>query len=74
MKTRLLLIALLAVAGAAIYFGVTQPHVSKIPPRVRGQLPDLKPVMPPPPELPPLIVPEIPALSPPVLPPVEKKL
>ncbi len=74
MKTRLLLLALLAVVGAAIYFSVTQRHVSKIPQRVRGQLPDLKPVMPPPPELPPLMVPEIPALSPPALPPVEKKL
>lgn len=73
MKTRLLLLALLAVVGAAIYFGVKQPHVSKIPQRVRGQLPDLKPARPPPLELPPLVVPEIPALSPPALPPVEKK-
>ena len=73
MKSRLLLVALLVLVGAALYFGLSQPHVSKIPQRVRGQLPDLKPIIPPPPELPPMIVPEIPALTPPMLPPMEKK-
>ncbi len=74
MKSRLLLVALLALVGVALYFGIAQPNVSKIPQRVRSQLPDLKPIMPPPLELPPMIVPEIPAVSPPMLPPIEKKL
>ena len=44
MKSRLLFVALLVLVGAALYFGLSQPHVSKIPQRVRGQLPDLKPI------------------------------
>ena len=73
MKTRLLWIAILSVGGTALYFGLAQPNVSTIPQRVRTQVPDLKPEMPPPPELPPLEIPPMPVLTPPVLPPVEKK-
>ena len=73
MKSRLLLAALLILVSAALYFGLSQPHVSKIPQRVRSQLPDLKPVIPPPPELPPLEIQQMPVLTPPLLPPVAKK-
>ncbi|MEO6245544.1 MAG: hypothetical protein ABIQ12_08915 [Opitutaceae bacterium] len=73
MKSRLLVLALVLVAGVAIYFGVAQPHVSKLPQRVREQVPDLKPVMPALPELPPLAMPAMPVLSPPVLPSIERK-
>ena len=73
LKDRLILIVILAVAGAALYFALVQPPVSKIPKRIRSQIPDLRPAMPPPPELPPLEIPALPALVPPLLPPVEKK-
>ena len=73
MKSRLLVLALLIVAGAALYFGLAQPHVSKIPQRVRAQLPDIKPPLPPPPALPPLEIPPMPTLTPPMLPPMERK-
>jgi hypothetical protein len=74
MKSRLLVITLFLVAGVALFFGLTQPHVSKIPQRVRAQLPELTPAMPALPELPALAIPAMPILSPPMLPPVEKKL
>ncbi len=75
MKSRLLVVTLLVLVGAALYFGVAQPHVSKIPRRVRSQLPDLKPIIPPPPQLPlpAMDIPPMPAVTPPLLPAVEKK-
>ena len=74
LKDRIMLIVILALGGTALYFGFAQPPVSKIPKRIRSQIPDLRPVMPPPPELPALEIPALPVLTPPVLPPLEKKL
>ena len=73
MKSRLLWIAIIVVAGTALYFGLAQPNVSTIPQRVRAQVPELKPEMPPPPELPTLEIPPMPVLTPPMLPPLERK-
>lgn len=68
MKTRLLWIAILAVGFTALYFGLTQPHVSTIPKEVRDPLADLRPVPPPPLELPALEIPPLPVISVPPLP------
>jgi len=68
MKTRLLWIAMLAVGLTALYFGVTQPHVSSIPQEVRDPLAELRPVPPPPIEPPPVVIPTLPAITPPPLP------
>ena len=71
LKDRLMLIVILTLGGTALYFGLAQPPVSKIPKRIRSQIPDLRPAMPPPPELPALEIPPLPALVPPLLPPVK---
>jgi hypothetical protein len=71
MKTRLLWIAIVAVGLAALYFGITQPHVSTVPRHLRDPIADLKPVAPPPIEPPVLTIPAIPPLTlPPIKPPV----
>ena len=69
MKTRLLWLAILAVGFTALYFGITQPHVSTIPQEVRDPLTDLRPAAPPPLELPALEIPALPTITPPPLPP-----
>jgi hypothetical protein len=68
MKSRLLLLAIVAVGAAALYFGLTQPHVSTIPKEVRDPLADLRPVPPPPLEMPALEIPPLPVISLPPLP------
>jgi len=68
MKSRLLLLAILAVGFTALYFGVTQPHVSSIPKEVRDPFAELRPEPPPPIELPTLEIPALPTLVPPPLP------
>jgi hypothetical protein len=62
MKDRLFLVAMLLVVGAALYFGLARPNVSRVPKRVRDPVADLKPVIPPV-ELPPITIPEIPAIA-----------
>ncbi|MBL9187645.1 MAG: hypothetical protein JNK23_09220 [Opitutaceae bacterium] len=62
MKDRLFLLAMLLVAGTALYCGLVQPRVSKIPPHIREAVDDLKPVIPPL-ALPTLVIPEIPAIE-----------
>lgn len=68
MKTRLLWLAILAVGFTALYFGLTQPHVSTIPKEVRDPLAELRPAPPPPLELPALEIPALPVITPPPLP------
>lgn len=70
MKTRLLWIAIFAVGLTALYFGVTQPHVSTLPRHIREPLADLPPPSPPPLEPPTLLIPPLPTLTPPVLRPM----
>jgi hypothetical protein len=62
MKTRLLWTLILGVGLTALYFGITQPHVSTIPDEIRDSLDDLKPPALPPLEMPALVMPEPPAL------------
>ena len=64
MKDRLFLIAILLIGGAALYFGLARPNVTKVPRRIRTSVEDLKPVFQPI-ELPPLVIPPIPAIEPP---------
>jgi hypothetical protein len=47
MKDRLFLLAILLIGGAALYFGLSQPNVSRVPKRVRDPAADLKPAIPP---------------------------
>ena len=68
MKTRLLWLAIFAVGFTALYFGLTQPHVSSIPKEVRDPFAELRPEPPPPIELPALEIPALPTLLPPPLP------
>ena len=70
MKNRLLWTLILSVGLTALYFGITQPHVSTIPAHVRDPLADLKPPAPPPLDPPALVIPETPTVALPVLPPV----
>ncbi|MBL9200336.1 MAG: hypothetical protein JNL39_07500 [Opitutaceae bacterium] len=62
MKDRLFLVAMLLVVGAALYFGLARPNVTRVPKRVRAPVEDLKPVFPPI-ELPAIALPEIPAIA-----------
>ncbi|MDP3070638.1 MAG: hypothetical protein Q8N18_10130 [Opitutaceae bacterium] len=62
MKDRLFLLAMLLVAGAALYIGLVQPNLSKVPPHIREAVDDLKPVIPPL-EPPTLVIPTIPAIE-----------
>lgn len=59
---------MLAVGLTALYFGITQPHVSTIPKEVRDPLAELRPVPPPPIEAPVVAIPPLPAILPPPLP------
>ena len=68
MKTRLLWTLILGVGLTALFFGITQPHVSLLPSEVRN-IEDLKPPILPPLEPPPLVIPETPTLSLPVFTP-----
>lgn len=68
MKTRFLWLAILGVGFTALYFGITQPHVSSIPKEVRDPFAELRPEPPPPIELPALEIPALPTLLPPPLP------
>lgn len=68
MKTRLLWLAIFAVGFTALYFGLTQPHVTSIPKEVRDPFAELRPEPPPPIELPALEIPALPTLLPPTLP------
>lgn len=70
MKTRLLWTLILSVGLTAMYFGITQPHVSTIPSELREPLDELKPPPFPPIELPPLVIPEIPVMTVPTLQPI----
>jgi hypothetical protein len=71
MKTRLLWIAIAAVGLAALYFGITRPHVTSIPRHISDPLADLKPVIVPTLEPPVLSIPPTPTLTlPPIKPPV----
>jgi hypothetical protein len=67
MKSRLLLLAIFAVGGMALYCGIARPTVSVIPGSVRESLDDLKPVAIPAPEPPPLVI-ATPNIVPPPLP------
>jgi hypothetical protein len=70
MKSRLLWIAIAAVGLTALFFGITQPHVSSIPRHISDPIADLKPVTPPSIEPPVLAVPALPPLTlPPIKPP-----
>jgi hypothetical protein len=66
MKTRLLWTLILGVGLTAIFFGITQPHVSSLPSELRD-IGDLKPPTLPPLEPPPLVMPETPTLTLPTL-------
>ena len=70
LKTRLLWIAIIALALPALYFGIARPHVSSIPKHVSEPMEEMKPPMPPPIEMPALEIPPIPTVEPPVLKPV----
>ena len=68
MKTRLLWIAIATVGFAALYFGITRPHVSSIPRHLRDPIADLKPTVVPSLEPPLLVMPPAPAFT---LPPIK---
>lgn len=68
MKSRLLLLAIVAVGAAALYFGLAQPHVSTIPKEVRDPLAELRPAPPPPIEPPAIVIPPLPTVTLPSLP------
>ncbi len=73
MKDRLFLLAMLLVGGTALYFGLVQPQVTKVPQRLRESVEDLKPVIPPL-EPPALVIPQIPVIElPQVLPKAAEK-
>ena len=72
MKTRLLWTLILGVGLTALYFGITQPHVSTLPSEVHENIDNLKPPTPPPLELPELVIPETPTLTLPLIPPVTR--
>src|SRR5690606_13476199 len=71
-KTRLLWTLILGVGLTALYFGITQPHVSTLPSEFHEDIDDLKPAAPPPLEMPELVIPETPTLTLPVLPAVRQ--
>jgi hypothetical protein len=62
MKDRLFLLAILLIGGAALYFGLSQPNVSRVPKRVRDPAADLKPAIPPL-EPPAIAIPPIPRIE-----------
>jgi hypothetical protein len=70
LPSQLLLVAIIALGLTALYFGIVRPNVSSIPKSISDPMADIKPPLPPAPELPPLVVPDIPALAPPLLEPV----
>lgn len=72
MKSRLLLIAILAVGLTALYCGLARPHVSTIPNHIREPLADLKLPELPPLEPPALVIPPLPAITPPPLRPITR--
>jgi len=57
---------ILAIGAPAVYFGITQPHVSSIPSNIRDPIDELKPTVPTL-EPPALVIPEIPPLTAPAL-------
>ena len=57
---------ILAIGAPAVYFGITQPHVSSIPSHIRDPIDELKPTVPTL-EPPALVIPEIPPLTAPAL-------
>ena len=69
MKTRLLWTLIFAIGAPALYYGITQPHVSSIPSSIHDPMDELKPALPPL-EPPALVIPELPALTIPPLPPI----
>jgi len=67
LPSRLLLAAIVALGITAIYFGIARPHVSHIPKHISDPMEEMKPSLPPGPELPLLQVPPIPTIEPPPL-------
>jgi hypothetical protein len=67
-QSRLLWTAILAIGLTALYCGIARPQVSAIPKRISDPLAEIRPTMPPPPEIPALEIPASPALVPPPLP------